>query len=80
MGISQAHTWSGSTLGRGRAARARSWRWEGEAWWSREMDAGSATSWLHVLGERDLLSLCVSFLICKMGAIVTNSENGCRTQ
>lgn len=40
---------------------------------SREMDAGSATSWLHVLGESGLLSLCFSFLICEMGTVVPNS-------
>ena len=39
-----------------------------------EGHAGSATSWLSVFGERDFLSLCFSFLICKMGiAIIVNS-------
>ena len=42
-----------------------------------EMDAGCATSWLCVFGERDLPSLCFSFLICKMGiAIAANSSGG----
>lgn len=38
-----------------------------------EVDAGSATSWLHILRERDLPSLCFSFLICNMGTIAKSS-------
>lgn len=39
-----------------------------------EMDTGSAALGLRVLGERDLPSLCFSFLICEMGAIANNSS------